>query len=262
MMTEAQYFRVIQTARAKNINLAECPVCSHRRIEVDSGIWIWADSTYKLDGVEHPCDCEWYDQLRRHYLLANIPMDYWSLSEREWWGDQDALAFIVDYLEHWDANKRLGMGIELYSPKMGVGKTMLALIVAKELVRNRESVAYMSFRDAVAALVRDPEEAQRLQNVPVLILDEVAAGWTDNQHGLFADQLEDLIRFRTSGASVTIITTNLTPDAMESAFGRSYSLLSAKQYRYHVQGVDTRADGTVKLRKETLIRNGESLPIL
>jgi hypothetical protein len=261
MMTEAQYLRVVQTARAKNIKLSECPVCGHPRVEVDPGIWIWEESSYKLDGKMHECDCEWYDLLRRHYLLADLPMDYWTLSESEWWGDPMAFDFVVNYLDHWHDNKRLGMGAELYSPTQGVGKTMLAVIIAKELIRNRESVVYTTFRDAVSVLIRDPDETERLRNVPVLILDELAAGWTDAQHHLFADQLEDLIRFRTSGASVTIITTNLTPDDMQETFGRSYSLLSAKQYRYHVKGVDTRADGTVKLRKEELIANGENLPL-
>lgn len=252
---------VLERARLQNINLNRCPTCNQPRTEVAPGIWIWAESTYRLDGQDHDCDCEWQDELRRHYMLANIPMGYWSLSVDEWYGDQDALYFTLDYLEKWEQHKRFGMGVEFYSPRLGVGKTMLSLIIAKELIRHKEHVYYVPFGHAVSALIRDPEETEILRTTPVLIIDEVKAGYTEAQQSLFADQFEDLIRFRTSGAAVTIVSTNLTPEAMEQQFGRCYSLLSAKQYRYHVQGTDVRKDGTVMMRQEELNANNEVLPI-
>jgi hypothetical protein len=264
-MTNAQYDYVLSLARTRNINLNRCPTCRQERTEVAPGVWIWDDSTYRLYGKDHPCDCKWQDTLRRHYMLANIPMAYWSLGPDDWWGDPQALIAAQEYLYNWEDNKWVGLGIDFYSPRMGVGKTMLSTIIAKALINAGEKVYFTSFRDAVSALVNDlPDAADtmtRLRETPVLILDEVGAGWSENMRALYADKLEDLVRFRTSGCAVTIMTTNMTPDELNDEYSRCFSLLAAKQTRVHVSGDDVRMKGEAKMMDEELAKNKETRPI-
>jgi DNA replication protein DnaC len=276
-MTNQQYDRVLTLARERNIDLNRCPTCRNPRTEVAPGIYVWGKeverdgiktlvpSTYRYIGEEHECHCEWQDALRRHYLLANIPMGYWTLGVEEFWGDEKALAAAQQYLDCWEDHKWIGFGIEFYSPRMGVGKTMLATIIAKQLVQRRERVYFTSFRDAVSALSHEAYDAEeqiaRLRNTPVLVLDEVGKGWTQAMQSLYAHQFEDLIRHRTSGTAVTIMTTNMTPDELNDEYKRVHSLLSAKQITVHVNGEDARTNGAKKLMDLELAQNHEARPI-
>ena len=264
-MNNKQYQTVIQTARVKNIDLNRCPTCRQKRSEVEpgAGIYVWAPSTYRLYGKDIACDCEWQDKLRRHYLLANIPMSYWTLGPDDWWGDPDALVVVQDYLTEWEDNKWVGFGLEFYSPRMGVGKTMLAAIVGKALIQAQESVYFTLLSDAITHMTGegDDDTFKRLRESPVLILDEVGVAWTDRMHLLYAEKLEDLIRFRTAGAAVTIMTTNMTPEQQDDTYWRVFSLLAAKQQRIHVQGDDSRVNGDKRLMDLELKTNKESRPI-
>jgi DNA replication protein DnaC len=264
-MTNSQYEYVVQQARERNIDLDTCPTCRQHREEIGPGVWVWEESTYRLYGETLPCGCESQDALRRHYLLAGIPKSYWTLGVDDFWGDPVALEATQDYLSNWVDHKWIGMGMEFYSPRMGVGKTMLATIIAKSLIIGGEKVYFTSFRDAVRLydLPYEAREAKvaRLRNTPVLILDEVGLSMSDAQRAYYATELEDLIRFRTSGSSVTIMTTNLTPDQLNDEYPRCFSLLEAKQCRVCVNGSDARVDGAKKMVDIELIRNHEARPL-
>jgi DNA replication protein DnaC len=266
-LTNSQFDEVGQVAKDKNINLNICPTCGAKPIEVedDSGIYVWAESTYKLNGIEHACHCIEQVDLQRHYLLANIPRTYWTLSPAEFFGDQMALAKSVQYLERWFDMKRNGIGIEFHSPTMGTGKTMLACLIAKALVRESEQVYFTQFRD-IMRLYEVPYEkrdvaVRRLRHIPVLVLDEVGATISDAQRAFFAGELEDLIRYRTSGNGVTIMTTNLTPEKLDAEYPRTFSLLSASTIRVFVSGEDMRRAGEVDFLRTELALNGEAVPV-
>lgn len=249
-----------------NLDLNRCPTCRQKRIEVAPGVWTWPESTYKLNGKKYNCDCEWQDNLRRHYLLAGIPTTYWSLSDRDYFGDPVALVEVNDYLAQWDNYKSHGTGLEFYSPTQGTGKTMLATLVAKTLIQEREKVSFVFFRDAIRAYSLPEEKRDRFVNrirtIPVLVLDEVGIAFTNAQHEFFAAELEDIIRFRTSGNSVTIITTNMTPEQLDHEYPRTFSLLEEKSHRIEVKGHDRRRSGEVAARNLEMELNGEVRPIV
>lgn len=250
-----------------NINLSLCPTCRSHKIEVAPGVWTWPENaTYKLYDEVHYCDCAWQENLQRHYLLAGIPRNYWTLSRDDFFGDPNALAEVEGYLASWDNAKWHGLGLKLYSPTLGTGKTMLATIVARTLIKRGERVYFVPFRDTLRIYdmpfeQRDPL-VRRLRNTPVLVLDEVTAGISEAQQAFFAIELEDLIRFRTSGNSVTIITTNLTPEQLEDHYPRTFSLLAPKVKHVGVKGMDARKSGDVDLMNQELILNGEVRPIV
>jgi DNA replication protein DnaC len=162
--------------------------------------------------------------------------------------------------------KFIGHGLRFYSKRQGTGKTMLSCIAAKALVQSGERVFFSSFRDAVRLYdlpyeIRE-EKIERLRNSPVLVLDEVGLSISDAQRAYYATELEDLIRFRTSGSAVTILTTNLTPDELNEEYPRCFSLLEAKQTSIHVKGTDSRLSGEKMLVDLELTKNGEARPIV
>lgn len=268
-MSNQEYDFVESEGRARHISFNKCPTCDARKEEIFPGVWEWPQNrTYKLFGETHPCNCAEQIELLRHYILAGIPKDYWPLSDSatDYWGDPKALAAIKDYFEKWNEYKRFGIGLQIYSPQMGVGKTMLASLLAKWLIHEGERVLFISFREAVSLyhLADDKREAktERLKNIPILILDEVSSGFTEAQRNYLALELENLLRFRTSGNTVTIVTTNLTPDELEQEYARCFSLLSSKQIMINVNGSDVRKNGDKQLLDLELIANKEVRPII
>lgn len=266
-MSNQQYDEVEEIARQKSINLGVCPTCGSRREEVEpnSGVYVWPDSTYKLDGESFPCHCEDQVNLQRHYLLANLPRDYWTLSVEDFFGDKAALAKVLEYLDKWENMFRHGIGMQFYSPTMGTGKTMLSTIIAKDLIKRGESVYFIPFRDTVRVYEMPYEERKemvaRLRQTPVLVLDEVGLTLSDAQRAFFGTELEDLIRFRTSGNSVTIVTTNLTPEELDKQYPRTFSLLAATTQLVSVSGEDQRRAGEIDFFNMELALNGEAKPI-
>jgi DNA replication protein DnaC len=270
-MTNKQYEYVEDQAARRNISFNVCPTCASKRTEIvidgkHTEEYDWPeDATFKLNGVEWACHCNDQINLLRHYILADIPNGYWRLGEKEYWGDPNALAKVKDYLDNWDQYKLNGFGIELYSPRMGVGKTMLASMLAKWLVQKGERVMFVPFKDILGLYKLHEDERyailDRLRSTPVLILDEVRAGISDAQHAYMAGELEDLLRFRTSGSAVTIVTTNLTPEQLDEEYPRCFSLLSAKQLPIEVDGDDARKNGNKMLVDIELIKMGEIRPI-
>lgn len=222
-------------------------------------------SSYRLNGESHECNCEWQLTLRRHYLLANIPQNYWTLSFDDYYGDPGAWDAASVYLDHWEGYREQGIGIEFYSEGMGVGKTFLATYIARQLVQLSESVYYLRFLEIMGLYqkpweIREPIET-RLRESPVLVLDEVGRAISEEQNSYFAIEFESLIRSRTDSNRVTIMTTNLTPDQLDREYPRTYSLLAAKQKRHEIHGDDVRREGVVQMRGEELAINSEVRPI-
>lgn len=260
-----EFDQVEALASELHINLNACPTCRAKPVEVAPGVMDWADSTYRLYQQDRPCSCEYQNNLQRHYLLSQIPRTYWTLGENEFFGDPEALRATQSYLDNWDGFKHVGGGMEFYSASQGTGKTMLACLIGKELIKRGESVHFVYFRDIMSLYdkpfeIRDAE-VRRLRRTSVLILDEVCLTISDAQHKYFAGEFEDLIRFRTSGNGVTIMTTNLTPEELEIEYPRTYSLLAAKQQRIKVAGVDARIAGDVDFMNMELALNGEARPL-
>lgn len=263
-LTNSQYEEVAAIARKSGIPLSQCPTCLTKEIEVDEDNHGWVNGTYRLDGVEHECDCYTQMMLRKHYLLANIGDQYQRLNWADFQGTKDAVDAVEMYLGSWQTAKINGMGLEFSSPALGVGKTFAATYVAKELVKKGESVYFTPFNNVVnlyskEATYRDRTE-QRLADTTVLVLDEVIPAISHAQNQLFASKFEDLIRHRTNFNRPTIMTTNMTPDALHEEYPRTYSLLEAKQIRIEMSGADAR-QGVRGMRNLELLANEEVEPI-
>lgn len=219
------------------------------------------DSTFRYLGTEHPCDCAWQDELRRRYLLADIPRQYWTYGFDEYYGDPGAWMMAEDYLQYWPSYRDSGLGLEYHSITMGTGKTFLLTYVARQLIQVGVDVYYRPFRDIMGLYQGDQEATrERLQDCTVLALDEVGKALSGPQGEYFAMEFENLIRDRIDSNRVTLMTTNLTPRQLDEHYPRTYSLLSVKQQRYAIDGIDVRREGHQDIER-TLAESGEVRPI-
>jgi DNA replication protein DnaC len=257
-LSDEQAHEVSQRARIRGISIDECPTCKSKPDEY----WERTSGSYRLFGEEYPCNCEEQLNLRKHYLLANIPDQYMMLDwDRDYLGPEDVKENVALYLDRWDDFKHAGMGLEFGGKTLGTGKTFAATHIGKTLVKSGEDVFFVCFDDVLDALKKeDTKIEQRLRETNVIILDEVKPPHTDKQKSFFANRFESLIRHRTNWNGVTVLTTNLSQDEIKHHYPRPYSLLSAKQMRIDMTGVDARLDQVPRIELE-LIQNGERRPI-
>lgn len=261
-LTNEQNDRIVAMARESGVPVTQCPTCLSSRLDVDEGNYGWVNGTYRLDGVEHPCDCETQMILREHYYAANIGDQYQRLNWDDYYGSPEAKENVAIYLSKWESAKINGMGLEFAGPNLGVGKTFAATHIGKELVKRGESVFFIPFLEVVR-LFEEEDRANkeaRLKNTTVLILDEVIPASTAAMRNLFSSKFEELVRHRTNFNKPTIMTTNLTQDMLHEEYPRSYSLLAAKQIRTEMNGVDARK-GDRAMRNIELFLNDEIEPI-
>lgn len=230
-----------------------CPTCGAELIEGE-----YESGTYRLRGETYKCDCEEQVMLYKHYLLADIPLQYMRLDWRkDYRGD---LNLDQIYLDKWKVIRASGMGLEFGSKQQGVGKTFAATHIGKELVKRRVPVLFMPFTNVIDTLESGSEDEDAIRETEVLILDEVVPPRTVKSSSLFSNRFEAVIRHRTNWNLPTIMTTNMTEAELQETYARTYSLLSAKQVRIDMTGEDARRSfiGTENL---DIIVNDEIRPI-
>lgn len=135
----------------------------------------------------------------------------------------------------------------------GVGKTMIACIVAKEAYKLRFSTRRVTFVDYMSKYTlswsaRSIDEKEMVEDdlynnykaVEFLVLEEVGKE-VDSKAS--APILEDLLRYREDRGLVTIICTNLSPRDIENRYGVSVSsLLKGNMTPIRIEGIDKRKD--------------------
>ena len=163
---------------------------------------------------------------------------------------QDHIARYISNMK-WQRLENLG-GLCLFGSN-GVGKTMIACIVAKEAYKFRYStrrvtfVEYMSKYTLVwgARSIEEKESAEddlynNYKAVEFLVLEEVGKE-VDSKAS--APILEDLLRYREDNSLVTIICTNLSPKDLENRYGVSIaSLMKGNMTPIRIEGVDKRKE--------------------
>lgn len=242
-----------------------CPVCrGYRTVQARAASCICQGVGWRAgaDGVAVPCpDCvRGSDTIPRRLIAAGVPVEYLSFTMADFdrlAGDQegvqfarDAVATIIRYPEGWVAQSGRP-GLFLTSREYGTGKTGLAVVLAKALIEQGLTVAFVvfdRFLDDLKATFAgsDPRRPGdvfgRLLRAQVLIVDDMGTGKRDNDWR--TEQAYHLFDSRLSGIGakgLTIVTSNLDLDGIRDAYdGRVASRLDRLCFVADVDGRDLR----------------------
>lgn len=210
---------------------------------------------YKFRGKVHDCDCQTQYDLRKHYLLANIPAQYQRLHFSEY-RDRTVQQAVQNYIDSWDHAAKLGMGLLFYSEKLGTGKTFAGTHVGKELIKRKQKVYFVPFEEVINK--RDVSDA--CMATTYLIIDEVRKPYTERSATVFADNFERVIRHRNHHALPTVLTTNLTLNQMDEHYPRVASLLLPNTVEVPMPG-DSYRTNSYAMENLALLANKEVRPI-
>lgn len=233
----------------------KCPVCR-------------GTGSYRFGGKEHECPTDEFGthpmlQLFKLYCLANIPLEYQVLDWEEY-PHNEHRARIEQYIDNFETARMSGFGWEIMGKRLGVGKTMTAAHIAKKLALAGYSVWFVQFMEVKSLweledhAERDRRKAKLLES-EFLVIDDILKPRSDKMRSFFEDQLEEVIRHRTSRNLPTVTTTNMLLPELEKEFPRIHSLLSAKQFRIELTGDDYRVENALK--GEEMILSGEVRPL-
>lgn len=233
----------------------KCPVCR-------------GTGEYRYRGETHECPTDEFGshpmlQLFKLYCLANIPLEYQVLDWHAYPHDEHRER-IEKYIANFETARMSGFGWEIMGKRLGVGKTMTAAHIAKALALGGYSVWFIQFMEMKS--LYELEDATRrdwikakLTDAEFLVIDDILKPRSDKMRSFFEDQLEEVIRHRTSRNLPTATTTNMNEEELQAVFPRIHSLLSAKQFRVELEGTDYRVEHG--LENEEMILSGEVRPL-
>jgi DNA replication protein DnaC len=201
---------------------------------------------YTWKGTTHDCDCKQQTHLGTRYAHAGIGLTYMRLGWDDLEVPENQLAPVRDYVENVESYLARGMGLFL-SGSVGSGKTLIANLVLKDLVRRGYDCYFTTFAGAVEHFTStwgDNDEKKRFANrfmrSRVLCLDDLGKEFR-SQNGLSPTTFDHILRTRVFEGRPTILTTNLTAAEVKTGYGASVlSLLVEKSIEVPLSGADFR----------------------
>lgn len=173
---------------------------------------------------------------KSHLLWANIPFRYWHSTVQK--ASTEACVFLKKFLPGLDNHINSGFGLWIQGT-YETGKSSLAAIIAKEVIRHGGVVTFIPMIRLMEYLTRDTCVAgqtetilERVARSNLVILDDVGAeNYSSNVNG--AACLEGLLRQLYDNLTSTIFTTNLTAATVKhqykSGIGTMFSRLVKQQ---------------------------------
>ena len=231
-----------------------CPTCDKK------GTYLWR-------GRQWDCDCEYQLQLHKHYLDAGIGVTYQRLDWDDYAGPTKVLDGVVKYLDKRADFLRQGMGLYFLGP-FGTGKTMLANLVLKELIKDGLTCWATTFSQTVEMFTAgwsDKADQRYFQakfiNSEVLLLDDVGKELRGTRINLAETTFDAILRQRVQAGRTTFITTNMNPADLEDGYGAAIlSLIREKSLELLFSGDDFRVAARERGVDEVLA--GEVRPIV
>ena len=197
-------------------------------------------------GDKVACDCQRQVSLFKWYAASGIGTTYMRLG----WADyvnQDMINGVGKYLDHRDEFYRRGMGL-YFSGTFGTGKTMLANLVLKDMVREGYTCFATTFAQTIEMYTAgwgDKDEKAYFQrkfiNSQYLLLDDVGKELRNTKLALAETTFDSILRQRVSDGRPTIITTNLDSSELDEGYGGAIlSLIREKSLEEVFTGEDYR----------------------
>lgn len=202
--------------------------------------------SYTFRDETHPCDCAQQLALTRHYLVANIGPLYHRLDWIDYRGAEGAMKHAAAWIERRERNLEIGRGL-LFRGEFGRGKTMLAALIAKEMVKLGVPTFFVTFAEMIEMYTRgwgDDASRDRFERkvtaTKVLVLDDLGKELT-RKNNLPQSTFDAVLRQRVVELKPTILTTNLTVPALRNGYGGAImSLLVERSNLVDVEGGDWR----------------------
>jgi len=229
-----------------------CPTC-------------FGDRTYEFLGETVECNCRLQLSLAKNYFNANIGDRYQRLDWSDYFGDEDALGVAKEYLSNHKLMVASGVNVFLCG-SYGTGKTLLASLIAKELVKMKYSVYFATFSEMIEMFTAgwtDHSEKKtyekRIVNSDVLVLDDVGQELRTKSR-LEESTFDNALRRRVINSKPTIITANLNSDDLRSGYGEAiFALLMSQAVVHEFQDLEGRSAAGERTLEE--IRLGWRRPI-
>jgi len=231
-----------------------CPTCDK------TGAYFWRNQ-------DNVCDCEYQLQLHKHYLAAGIGVTYQRLDWDDYVGPTPILDGVTKYLDKREQFLKRGIGM-YFSGSYGTGKTMLANLVLKELVKDGLTCWATTFSQTVEMFTAGWSDKadknyfqQKFINSQALLLDDVGKELRGTRIALAETTFDAILRQRVQAGRTTFITTNMDPQDLEDGYGAAIlSLIREKSLDLRFDGNDFRTSANSREIDE--IRNGEVRPIV
>ena len=222
--------------------------------------------SYRRGGKVYQCDCEMQLALAKHYTAAGIPQDY----QRIGWADikMEPPEQVQDYLAHLDAYLERGVGLVFSGPR-GAGKTMLAVLVLKEIVKRCYPCYYTTFATTVEAYtngwggnhIAASWFRHKFLDSKALLLDDMGKEFFSKIQ-LNVTTFDHILRTREQNNRPTLLTTNMTIPEMTAGYGEGIlSMLVGKSFFISMSAPgDFRYQLMERITSD--VHNGEERPIV
>jgi DNA replication protein DnaC len=236
--------------------LEYCPTCQ-------------TTGTYRWRGEDRECDCSLQLQLQKHYYNSGVDLGYQVLDWSDFALDTPSKHAALGDVRVWLDNEQLmrrGMGI-IFTGESGTGKTLLANLVIKDLIKRGircYATTFTEMVDAFTAGWNDDDEkkwfARKFKYSQVLLLDDLGKEYR-SRNALPQTTFDNLLRTRVQGGRPTIITTNMTLEELGAGYGSStLSLLRRQSLIVPMSGTDYSVRAASRILDEALAH--ETRPIV
>jgi DNA replication protein DnaC len=220
--------------------------------------------TFRYVGVEAVCHCRSQKRLYTRYLHAGIGITYQRLTAGDF--HREIPREVLEYLDSAEAFIDRGIGL-FFSGPMGTGKTLLSMLVLKDLVKKNYSCYATTFSNTVEAFTStwgDNEEkkrfADRFMFSDVLLLDDLGQEQRTSNR-LPQTTFDRILRTRIQDGRPTLLTTNMNAIEVKVGYGAPVlSLLCEQSIEIPMTGTDFRPRARDRTIAEA--RSGEMRPII
>jgi DNA replication protein DnaC len=173
------------------------------------------------------------------YYMADIPVEYWPLSFKDFSGDSNFKNIIKEKMKNIDELYDNGKSF-IFAGNLGTGKTYTACCVLKRAVSTGYSGLYTTMADVVANILsREYDTAKyyaELVGRDFLVIDEFSSHWifpSEKAEQLFGTSLEYVLRTRFQNQLPTILCTN--DNDVDKIFGGFYAKSFKSLRSHHVE---------------------------
>lgn len=180
--------------------------------------------------------------------LAEIPMDYWFRSMKNFYGADEFRKIITETIENIDDIYKNGENLYVVGER-GRGKTMATCCILKKVLLKHYSALYINLSDLVTRIITvNPYLKLYVKEVDFLVIDEIDNRFfpTESSMELYGAQLETILRSRLQNKLPTIMCSNNVDIGLifKGEFKKSFqSLFSQFVKTVVVSGPDARKNG-------------------